>query len=47
MKFRKLLSLGLCAAMVASLAVGCGTKDSKDDKGSVYYLSFKPESTKQ
>ena len=45
MKFKKLLSLALCATMVAGLAVGCGSKES--DKGSVYYLSFKPESTKQ
>lgn len=45
MKFKKLLSLALCATMVAGLAVGCGSKES--DKGSVYYLSFKPESTQQ
>ena len=49
MKLKKVLSLVLCAAMVTGMVVGCGsTKDkSSNDKGQVYYLSFKPELTKQ
>lgn len=51
MKIRKLLSVGLVSSMVATMALtGCG--DSKKDdakegeKGSVYYLNFKPEADK-
>ena len=41
---KKLLSLALVGALALSSLVGCGSNDaSKDDKGSVYYLSFKPE----
>lgn len=45
MRIRKLLSLGLASTMLASLALtGCGDK-AADEKGSVYYLNFKPEAT--
>ena len=37
---KKLLSVLLSVAMVATLLAGCG---SKTDAGSVYYLNFKPE----
>ena len=37
---KKLLSVLLSVAMVATLLAGCG---SKADEGSVYYLNFKPE----
>lgn len=45
---KKLLSVALCATMVAGLLVGCGSssksdKASSDSKGSVYWLNFKPE----
>ena len=45
---KKLLSLALCATMVAGLLAGCGSssksdKASSDSKGSVYWLNFKPE----
>ncbi len=41
---KKLLSLALVGALALTSLVGCGSNDaSKDDKGSVYYLSFKPE----
>ncbi|MDD3403741.1 MAG: ABC transporter substrate-binding protein [Hespellia sp.] len=45
MKMKKVLSVVLAAAMVAGLAVGCGgsKKSAESDKGSVYYLNFKPE----
>lgn len=46
MKIRKLVSLGLASTMLASLALtGCGDKDKDkaEEKGSVYYLNFKPE----
>ncbi|NTV79357.1 MAG: extracellular solute-binding protein, partial [Clostridiales bacterium] len=38
---KKLLSAVLSVAMVASLLMGCGSKD--DEKGEVYFLNFKPE----
>ena len=38
---KKLLSAVLSVAMVASLLMGCGSKD--DGKGEVYFLNFKPE----
>lgn len=49
MKLKKVLSLVLCAAMVTGMSVGCGStkEESSDDKGKVYYLSFKPELTKE
>ena len=45
---KKLLSVALCATMVAGLLAGCGSssksdKASSDSKGSVYWLNFKPE----
>lgn len=44
MKMKKVLSVLLAVSMVAGLATGCGSKEAaKDDKGSVYYLNFKPE----
>ena len=47
-EMKRWLSLGLAAAMVTSMAlVGCGSSKSDsgdgEEKGSVYYLSFKPE----
>ena len=49
MKLKKVLSLVLCAAMITGMTAGCGSTkdDSSSDKGEVYYLSFKPELTKQ
>ncbi|NLL92544.1 MAG: carbohydrate ABC transporter substrate-binding protein [Clostridiales bacterium] len=46
MRIRKLLSLGLASTMLASIALtGCGdeTSSKEEEKGSVYYLNFKPE----
>ena len=48
---KKLLSVALCATMVAGLLAGCGSssksdKASSDSKGSVYWLNFKPEADK-
>ena len=45
---KKLLSVALCATMVAGLLAGCGSssksdKASSDSQGSVYWLNFKPE----
>ena len=45
---KKLLSVALCATMVAGLLAGCGSssksdKASSDSKGSVYWLKFKAE----
>ena len=45
---KKLLSVALCATMVAGLLAGCGSsskseKEDSDSKGSVYWLNFKPE----
>lgn len=46
---RKLVSLLLATTMIAGVVTGCGEKEegSADGKGSVYYLSFKPEQTDQ
>ena len=38
---KKLLSAVLSVAMIASLLMGCGSKE--DEKGEVYFLNFKPE----
>ena len=43
---KKLLSVALCATMVAGLLAGCGSssksdKASSDSKGSVYWLNRK------
>lgn len=48
---KKLLSVALCATMVAGLLAGCGSsskseKTGSDSKGSVYWLNFKPEADK-
>lgn len=42
---KKLVSILMAAAMVATLFTGCGGNNSasKSDKGSVYWLNFKPE----
>ena len=44
---KKLLSVALCATMVAGLLAGCGSSSKSDksssEKGSVYWLNFKPE----
>ena len=43
---KKLYSIALCATMVASLFAGCGNSSDSgksSDKGSVYWLNFKPE----
>ena len=45
---KKLLSVALCATMVAGLLAGCGSsskseKEDSDSQGSVYWLNFKPE----
>ena len=43
---KKLFSIALCATMVASLFAGCGNSSDSgksSDKGSVYWLNFKPE----
>lgn len=44
---KKLLSVALCATMVAGLLAGCGNSSKSDkassEKGSVYWLNFKPE----
>lgn len=48
---RKLLGLALCVTMVAGLFAGCGSNSestgegegTKEAKGSVYWLNFKPE----
>ena len=56
MKKKKVLSVLLVAAMSASLLAGCGSSsssssdegsESKEAKGSVYYLNFKPEADEQ
>ena len=50
---KKLAVLGLTATMVMSLCAGCGGKETSGgknasgDKGSVYYLNFKPEADAQ
>lgn len=45
---RKLLSVFLAGALAVSMLAGCSSGDggSSDDKGSVYYLNFKPEADK-
>lgn len=52
MKRRKGLALLLVGLMVAGMLVGCGSKSEEgskeaDGKGSVYYLNFKPEVSKE
>ena len=43
---KKVLSVLLVSVMALSLLAGCG-KGESNDKGSVYYLNFKPEQDKQ
>lgn len=43
---KRWLALGLAAVTALSVFAGCGKKEAKDDKGSVYYLNFKPEAAK-
>ena len=41
---KRLLSLGLVSVLALSSLVGCSSDgDKEDEKGSVYYLNFKPE----
>lgn len=54
MKMKKFLSVVLAGVMVAGLSAGCTPKSdsgsgdtAKEDKGTVYYLSFKPEQAQQ
>ncbi|MGF6991548.1 raffinose/stachyose/melibiose transport system substrate-binding protein [Lachnospiraceae bacterium PM6-15] len=48
MKFKKVIALSLVFLMAVGLFAGCGSKKEEgDDKGSVYYLNFKPEVSKQ
>lgn len=43
---KRWLALGLAAVTALSVFAGCGKKEAKNDKGSVYYLNFKPEVAK-
>ena len=46
MKLKKYLTVALSAVMVTAALTGCSSSSddkASDDKGSVYYLSFKPE----
>lgn len=43
---KRWLALGLAAVTALSVFAGCGKKEAKNDKGSVYYLNFKPEAAK-
>lgn len=45
---KKLLTVFLAGALAVSMLAGCSSGDggSSDDKGSVYYLNFKPEADK-
>ena len=40
---KRLLALLLSAVCVMGLTVGCGSKESTEETGKVYYLNFKPE----
>ena len=46
---RKLVSMMLATTMIAGVVTGCGNDGDggEEAKGSVYYLSFKPEQTDQ
>ena len=44
---KRLLSLALVSVLALSSIVGCSGKKEKEEKGSVYYLSFKPEQDEQ
>lgn len=44
MKSKRVIATMLTVVMAAGLLAGCGgSKDSKSDEGSVYFLNFKPE----
>jgi hypothetical protein len=53
MKLKKCLTVALSAIMATAALTGCSSSSDKssgtssDDKGSVYYLSFKPEQEDQ
>ena len=51
MKLKKYLTIALSAVMATAVLTGCSSSSDdaakKDDKGSVYYLSFKPEQEEQ
>ena len=51
MKAKKFLSIALAAVLSVGVLTGCSSSDSTssagDEKGSVYYLSFKPEQEEQ
>ncbi len=50
MKLKKYLTVALSAVMVTAALTGCSSSSddkASDDKGSVYYLSFKPEQEEQ
>lgn len=40
---KKLIVVGMCLALGASLVAGCSSSKKTSDKGSVYWLNFKPE----
>ena len=40
---KKLFALLLACLMIVGMFAGCNKKDAGDEKGSVYYLNFKPE----
>ncbi|MCR5703651.1 MAG: ABC transporter substrate-binding protein [Eubacterium sp.] len=40
---KKLIVVGMCLALGASLLAGCGSSKKTSVKGSVYWLNFKPE----
>ncbi len=40
---KKLIVVGMCLALGASLLAGCSSSKKTSDKGSVYWLNFKPE----
>ena len=49
-KLKKCLTLALSAVMATAVLTGCSSSsddESKEDTGSVYYLSFKPEQEEQ
>ena len=52
MKVKKFLSIALASVLSVAMLTGCSSSNDSSgsgssDKGSVYYLSFKPEQEKQ
>lgn len=43
MKLKRFVAIFLCSIMMVSSLTGCGNKEKESDKGSIYYLNFKPE----